>query len=142
MKLVAAVNRCIKCGNISEGHLCKNCRTITVIDLLNKIVNGEELPKQIIYNGIVWRYNGFDDYVSTHNFENLLNDTINNSWIITHLNTEIEIVDELEETEDLSTISEEQALFNKLKRKDQEYILNFMRMLQPCEDKRNGDKND
>lgn len=135
MKLVASTTRCIKCGNISEGHLCKNCRTITVIDLLVKIANEEELPKQIIYNGIVWRYNGFNDYVSTHNFENLLNDTINNSWIVTHLNTEIEIVDELEEIEDLPTISEEQALFDKLNRKDQEYILHFMRMLQPCEEK-------
>lgn len=135
MKLVASTTRCIKCGNISEGHLCKNCRTITVIDLLVKIANEEELPKQIIYNGIVWRYNGFNDYVSTHNLENLLNDTINNSWIVTHLNTEIEIVDELEEIEDLPTISEEQALFDKLNRKDQEYILHFMRMLQPCEEK-------
>lgn len=35
---------------------------IKIIDLLNKIANGEEIPKKILLNGIVFEYQG-DDYL-------------------------------------------------------------------------------
>lgn len=35
-----------------------------VIDLLNKIANGEEIPKKIKVNGIIFEYQG-DDYLFT-----------------------------------------------------------------------------
>lgn len=141
MKLVASTNRCIKCGNISEGHLCKSCRTITVIDLLVKIADDEELPKKVKYDGVIFENKDGDllNDIDCSLFEHRGNGY---EKLLPMLNDEIEIVDELEETEDLPTISEEQALFNKLNSKDQEYILNFMKMLQPCKNKRNGDEND
>ena len=35
---------------------------IKIIDLLNKIENGEEVPKKILLNGIIFEYQG-DDYL-------------------------------------------------------------------------------
>ena len=32
-------------------------KTIKVIDLLNKIANGEELPEEIKYDNTIWQYN-------------------------------------------------------------------------------------
>lgn len=136
-KLFKSANRCPECGAlITESYKCKCVHnyTIKVIDLLIKIANNEELPKNIEYNGVIWKCNElYNDYYSTHNGESLFNDIISNTWIMSHLNTDIKIIEELEEIEDSPTISEEQALFNKLKHKDQEYILHFMKMLQPCE---------
>lgn len=40
-----------------------------IIDLLNKISNGEEVPKKIKYAGIIWKYdNAIKDYISEDMF--------------------------------------------------------------------------
>ena len=39
---------------------------IRVIDILNKIANGEEVPKKILLNRIVFEYQG-DDYLYKDN---------------------------------------------------------------------------
>lgn len=87
-KLVASTTRCMKCGEISDGHLCKSCRTITVIDLLVKIANEEELPKRFkfmnkIFNKALVGDEWFseDGYSFTESYDNSL------------LNYEIEILD-------------------------------------------------
>ena len=71
-----------------------------VIDLLNKIANGEEVPKEIVYNTRIFRYNeynkcyiwncnGDEFYLSTYyRLESILND-------------EVEIIEEDKEIEEL-----------------------------------------
>ena len=135
MKSVASITRCMNCGEICEGHICESCdklNKIKIIDLLNMIANGEKVPKKI-----QWGVHEFTWQIT----EYLALDELGKPTLIEvmgctkySLNDEIEIIEYSEETEDLPTISEEQELFNKLNSKDQEYILHFMRMLQPCEE--------
>ena len=55
-----------------------------IIDLLNKIANGEEMPKKIRYNFKTYFYNSFtqdyglfDDYLeNNYGLSNCLNDTV------------------------------------------------------------------
>ena len=76
-----------------------------VIDLLNKIANGEEVPKEIIYNNGVYVYDDKDDvmdyylnedsYLNSYNnnyylFENELNHT----GLCQGLNEEVEIIED------------------------------------------------
>ena len=66
-----------------------------VIDLLNKIANGEEVPKKIMYGNIIWKYDLTKrDYRSQYNAELFFYDELDNRWIINHLNTEVEIIEE------------------------------------------------
>ena len=60
-----------------------------VIDLLNKIANGEEVPRQVDYYDITYTYNG-DCYVSNEG-ELLLDDI---EELTRCLNEEIEIIEE------------------------------------------------
>lgn len=76
-----------------------------VIDLLNKIAKGEEVPKEIVYNTRIFRYNeynkcyiwncdGDEFYLSTYyRLESILND-------------EIEIIEEEKEIEELSLLGD------------------------------------
>lgn len=57
-------------------------KTMKVIDLLNKIANGEEAPKKIKFNGIEWIKDYNNDYKSTHNGEYLFSDGIGVNQII------------------------------------------------------------
>lgn len=67
---------------------------ITIYELLGLVKDGKA-PKKIMYNNIVWEYvNHEQDYRSRHNAELFFNDEINNTWIMTHLNTQIEILEE------------------------------------------------
>lgn len=70
---------------------------ITMYELLGLVKDGKA-PKKIMYNNIVWEYvNHEQDYRSRHNAELFFNDEINNTWIMTHLNTQIEILEEAKE---------------------------------------------
>ena len=71
---------------------------IRIIDLLNKIANGEELPKSIKYYGFIWQlHNG--NYVE--NGQRMLEDYLANG-IVESLNDEVEILeDNTEEIEEL-----------------------------------------
>lgn len=65
-----------------------------VIDLLNKIANGEELPNKIKYEGITWKLNKmnntYDD--GTRCF---FEDYIDKNYVITDvLNDEVEVIEE------------------------------------------------
>ncbi len=73
-------------------------KKITVIELLNKIANGEELPKSIKYYGFIWQlHNG--NYVE--NGQRMLEDYLANG-IVESLNDEVEILeDNTEEIEEL-----------------------------------------
>jgi len=66
-----------------------------VIDMLDRIAKGEEVPKKIIYNNIIWEYIEHErDYRSKHNAELFFNDETDNTWIMKHLNTKVEIIEE------------------------------------------------
>ena len=73
-------------------------KKITIIELLNKIANGEELPKSIKYYGFIWQlHNG--NYVE--NGQRMLEDYLANG-IVESLNDYVEILeDNTEEIEEL-----------------------------------------
>lgn len=75
-------------------------KKIKIIDLLCLISNDEEVPKRIKYNEVVWEYKKEHlDYHSTHNSELLFSDDVIPSWVLTHLNTEVEILEDKEDKE-------------------------------------------
>ena len=63
-----------------------------VIDLLNKIANGEEVPKEIFYKKQWWEYNPNNDYEGTDWGGCFLNNVL-----ICDLNDEVEIIEEEKE---------------------------------------------
>ena len=62
-----------------------------IIDLLNKIANGEEVPKEIFYKKQWWKYNPNNDYEGTDWGGCFLNNVL-----ICDLNDEVEIIEEKE----------------------------------------------
>ena len=101
-----------------------------VIDLLNKLANGE-VPKKIKYDNDIYEYNkdyqdygyfntGIDRYITL--IENELNSVFN-------LNEEVEIIEDT--PKEKLTVSEEQMLFNNLDSIDRERIIQLMKILQP-----------
>ena len=78
-------------------------KKIKIIELLNKIANGEELPKSIKYYGFIWQlHNG--NYVE--NGQRMLEDYLANG-IVESLNDYVEILeDNTEEIEELLTIED------------------------------------
>ena len=77
-------------------------KKIKIIELLNKIANGEELPKSIKYYGFIWQlHNG--NYVE--NGQRMLEDYLANG-IVESLNDYVEILeDNTEEIEELGIIN-------------------------------------
>lgn len=78
-----------------------------IIDLLNKIANGEEVPKKIIINGCIYEYQG-DDYLfidkNNDNHEYWLFSvgyTNKFQWLDVFLKTEVEIIEEDKKIEKL-----------------------------------------
>lgn len=78
-------------------------KTIKIIDLLNKIANGEEVPKRIKYKGIIREYNADDkDYRSYEGNEELylfygVLTSKTGEKLKESLNDEVEILDEPKE---------------------------------------------
>jgi hypothetical protein len=71
-----------------------------VIDLLNKIANGEEVPKKICYEEYIWTWNG--EYYDNKK-ECLFEDYIDKKYVITEVLTdEIELIEEDKEIEELN----------------------------------------
>ena len=71
---------------------------IKIIDLLNKIANGEEIPKKILLNGIVFEYQE-DDYLykDEDKKEHWLfsaSYTDKYTWLENFLKAEVEIIEE------------------------------------------------
>ena len=74
-----------------------------VIDLLNKIANGEEVPKKLYYEELLWEWNGetYDDGKQC-----LFEDYIDKRYVITDiLNDEVEIIEEKKEIEKLKRVN-------------------------------------
>ena len=88
-------------------------KTIKIIDLLNKIANGEEVPKKIKWNDDTWCYSGKPGYNYLTDYEDLFSATDGEN-----LNDEVEILDVEDEFEDIeldtSYYHDEPALIDDL----------------------------
>lgn len=84
---------------------------IKIIDLLNKIANGEEVPKKILLNGIVFEYQG-DDYLYKDEDKKehwLFSVSYTNKyiWLENFLKTEAEIIEEPKKIEKIKSNGDE-----------------------------------
>ena len=83
-----------------------------IIDLLNKIANGEEAPKKIRYNGVVMQYNedmkDYEKYYGDLFFRYLGRCSV----LPERLNTEVEILDD-EEDKDIPLIPDDELFLMK-----------------------------
>ena len=76
-------------------------KTIKVIDLLNKIANGEEVPRKIKYDGITYTI-GWSDYMGDEPITDYYNHELYGSWFSgteMTLDKEVEIIEEDKEIE-------------------------------------------
>lgn len=78
-------------------------KTIKVIELLNKIANGEEIPKKIKYMNFVFELNNYKYGRHYYNEDVELIQLINHNF--SNLNDEVEIIEESEEI-DIQAIKE------------------------------------
>lgn len=79
-------------------------KTIKIIDLLNKIANGEDVPYKIIYDGKIYIY--YEAYAGYYEegFAGIYNNkllTFKNEQYYKVLNDEVEILDEEDGFEDI-----------------------------------------
>ena len=84
---------------------------VKIIDLLNKIANGEEVPEKIKWNDVIWEYNKDEkEYYSQRTNEAFFNDTSSvGLWIMAHLNDTVEILEEQQDI-DIQSIKELEPL--------------------------------
>lgn len=85
-------------------------KTIKVIDLLNKIANGEELPLKIKYKKHIYVYEegayDWSYYIQNNGVKFLLTDIFNSyDNILNILNNEVEIIEENFKLEEILKIS-------------------------------------
>ena len=66
-----------------------------IIDLLNKIANGEEVPKKIMYKDKIYKFDCDDgDYFNNENSEFLFADLFERCWTQDFINDTVEILEE------------------------------------------------
>ena len=92
-----------------------------IIDLLNKIANGEEVPKKIRINGYIYEYQG-DDYLfidkNNDNHEYWLFSegyTDKFQWLDNFIRTKIEIIEEEKKIPEKLDIRQEKNIKNNWK---------------------------
>lgn len=82
-------------------------KTIKIIDLFNKMANGEEVPKKIKYNEKIYELiNYWEDYECDQNEPYLFYDSITHSKISEFLNIELEIIEEDKKIEEIGAKSD------------------------------------
>ena len=96
-----------------------------IIDLLNKIANGEEIPKKIKWENIIYAYSEYDkDYLeypfSDEEYRGLFD--MRDSILTQFLNDEVEILDEPKKIEKLD-IKQEKNIKNNWKWKLNNYCI-------------------
>ena len=120
-------------------------KTIKIIDLFNKIANGEEVPKEISFDGHSCRYDEeCSDYFSDDKF--IFADTYFLFKAIfkdgkNHLNDEVEILDEEDEFEDIKEIGSDDTIgldvcesFEFLEEKINQLIKNQKKIIERLKD--------
>ena len=71
-------------------------KTIKIIDLLNKIANGEEIQKKIKWRDKIWTYDDRDQDYETNDTD-LLGYGFSNHRTLDFINDEVEIIEEPQE---------------------------------------------
>lgn len=99
---------------------------IKMIDLLNKIANGEEIPKKILLNGIVFEYQG-DDYLykdedKKEHWLFSVSYTDKYMWLENFLKAEIEIIEESKNIEKIKMYQDEEGQYFLNNRNSKIYI--------------------
>jgi hypothetical protein len=85
--------------NFRERRTKLMSKTIKIIDLLNKIANGEEFPKKVKFEDKIYTYyNEMTDYKNEGYF---LFDMISDGCVKDFLNDKVEIIEEQEEIDKL-----------------------------------------
>ena len=74
---------------------------IKIIDLLNKIANGEEVPKKIKINNVIYEYRGFMYCTEKANYQDI-EDYLFGKWNFNILNDEAEIIEEPKKIEKIA----------------------------------------
>ena len=101
-------------------------KTIKIIDLLNKMANGEELPKLIKWRGVEFyltNKNDYDDYVNDNGCSLFRHDT-EFYTSLDLLNDEVEIPDEEDEFEDIEELNlDKDELLQKVIITAQDYVI-------------------
>lgn len=64
-----------------------------IIDLLNKIANGKEVPKKIKINNVIYEYRGYMYCTEKANYQDI-EDYLFGKWNFNILNEEVEILEE------------------------------------------------
>ena len=98
---------------------------IKIIDLLNKIANGEEVPKKIKWENIIYAYSEYDkDYLeypfSDEEYKGLFD--MRNNILTQFLNDEIEIIEEPKKIEKISWREKESLAGNLMANEKQEIL--------------------
>lgn len=97
-------------------------KTIKIIDLLNKIANGEEVPKKIKINNVIYEYIGYMYCTEKANYQDI-EDYLFGKWNFNILNEEAEILDEEDKKiEQIYTLNNESDEFTVLANKINELI--------------------
>ena len=81
---------------------------IKVIDLLNKIANGEEVPKKIKIKNVIYEYRGYMYCTEKANYQDI-EDYLFGKWNFNILNDYVEIIEEPKKIEKISW-SEKESL--------------------------------
>ena len=87
-------------------------KTIRVIDLLNKIANGEEVPYKVKYNGIIFTYNSSNKQGLKYVDLNKENEVFYRylTGVVNKLTDEVEIIEEQEKI-DIQSIEDIKDVF-------------------------------
>ena len=94
-----------------------------IIDLLNKIANGEEAPKKIKFENYIyiWRNDQKDYFCKqiNHSLESIIGE-----YLFCNLNLEVEILDEEDEFEDIEELNlDKDELLQKVIITAQDYVI-------------------
>lgn len=87
-------------------------KTIKVIDLLNKIANGEEVPKKIKINNIIYEYRGYMYCTEKANYQDIEN-YLFGKWNFNILNDTVEIIEDNDKLEKIEKLTPFEAPFLK-----------------------------
>lgn len=99
-------------------------KTIKVIDLINKIANGEEVPYKVKYNGIIFTYNSSNKQGLKYVDLNKENEVFYRylTGVVNKLTDEVEIIEEQEEI-DIQKLNENIKYYNIIGHSENEKML-------------------
>lgn len=110
-----------------------------VIDLLNKINNGEEVPEKIKFNGIEFEYDKrqeeYNHKKENGYYETLLYVVMNTHFISSLLRAEVEVIEEKKEIEEFKTEYTMRQMDIQFKNKINELVRQVNKLTKESEEK-------